>query len=78
MSPIISDAGGPPLPTFFSFVVGLAAAATLIAVVSVIGGLSTAHPALRWLQRPASSAASAPTPTAPPTPQYYGTPTLNP
>lgn len=78
MSPIVTDAGGPPLPTFFSFVVGLAATATLIAVVSVIGGLSTAHPALRWLQRPAANAASAPTPTTPPVPRYYGTPTLNP
>lgn len=78
MSPIISDAGGPPLPTFFSFVVGLAAAATLIAVVSVVGGLSTAHPALRWLQRPAASADIAPAPTAPLTPEFNGTPTLNP
>ncbi len=78
MSPIISDAGGPPLPTFFSFVVGLAAAATLIAVVTVVGGLSTAHPALRWLQRPATNAVNAPAQTTPPAPELYGTPTLNP
>lgn len=39
MSPIISDAGGPPLSQFFSFVVGLTAAATLIGIVAVSTGL---------------------------------------